>query len=138
MLTAPSNDPVRTLRPTRPISPLAHHGTVNRRRRQGESRRVAQTRGIPPISLMAGCLVPNAPIIDRARLRRFLIWLAAGWGFAIVAHLVHVDWLLLVAILVLTAALIRGGHSLLDRLMVALLLLLGAGITAGLLFTVWP
>jgi hypothetical protein len=109
---------------------------------------------------MEGCLVPNAPITDRAPLlpsgtagegrpgvlqhlqvtglRRFLIWLAAGWGLTIVAHLVHVDWLLLVTILVLTAALIRGGHSLLDRLMVALLLLLGAGITAGLLFTFWP
>jgi hypothetical protein len=83
--------------------------------------------------------VLDTRITDPAtRLRRLLIWLAAGWGGAIVAHLAHVDWLLPVAILVVTAALIRGGHSLLDRLMVALLLLLGAGITVGLLFTVWP
>ena len=49
------------------------------------------------------------------------MWLAAAGG-----------------VLVVTAAVIRSGHTLLDRLMVALLLLLGAGITAGLLFTVWP
>ncbi|HEY2670076.1 MAG TPA: hypothetical protein VGJ07_06830 [Rugosimonospora sp.] len=53
-------------------------------------------------------------------------------------HLLRADWVLPPLILVATASLMRGGQTLLDRLMLALMLLLGATCAAGLLLSVWP
>jgi hypothetical protein len=53
-------------------------------------------------------------------------------------HLLRADWVVPPLILVATASLLRGGQTLLDRLMLALLLLLGAACAAGLLLSVWP
>jgi hypothetical protein len=53
-------------------------------------------------------------------------------------HLLRADWVVPPLILVATASLLRGGQTLLDRLMLALMLLLGAACAAGLLLSVWP
>ncbi len=68
-----------------------------------------------------------------------LALLAAGaWLVPLATHLVGVDALLPVLVLGGTAALLRVGHSALDRLLLALALLLGATCVAGLLFSMWP
>lgn len=74
----------------------------------------------------------------RRRLVRLLLWLVGAWVLPFAAQALQVDFVLPVAILALTAALLRGGRTLLDRLMLALLVLLGAVAGAGLLFTFWP
>ncbi|GIH13955.1 hypothetical protein [Rugosimonospora africana] len=53
-------------------------------------------------------------------------------------HLLRADWVLPPLILVATASLLRGGQTLLDRLMFALMLLLGAACAGGLLLSLWP
>ncbi len=53
-------------------------------------------------------------------------------------HLLRADWVVPPLILVATASLLRGGQTLLDRLMLALMLLLGTACAAGLLLSVWP
>ncbi|GAA5181084.1 hypothetical protein GCM10023322_14900 [Rugosimonospora acidiphila] len=62
-----------------------------------------------------------------------LAWLATAG-----ADRLGADWLVPPLILVGTASLLRGGRTLLDRLVLALALLLGATCAAGLLFSVWP
>jgi hypothetical protein len=81
---------------------------------------------------------PRRSVRGRRHLRAVVIALVAAWVVPLLANLAHVDWLLPVAILLGTASLIRGGRSLLDRLMLALGLLAGAVCLAGLLFSVWP
>lgn len=66
------------------------------------------------------------------------IWLLAAVVGPIAAASLRLTWLIPIAILVLTAGLLRGGSTFLDRLMLALILLLGAVPVAGLVFTVWP
>jgi hypothetical protein len=65
-------------------------------------------------------------------------WLAAAWLVPVVTHLLSVDWLLPPLVLLTTAGLLRGGRTLLDRLMLASALLIGTLCAAGLLFTAWP
>lgn len=71
-------------------------------------------------------------------------WLRAGILFTLalvvpaLTHLVGADWLLPPAILVATAGLLSAGRTLLDRLMLATVLLAGTTCAAGLLFTAWP
>ncbi len=70
-----------------------------------------------------------------------LTWLAlltSAWVVPAVTHLVRVDWLLPPIVLVATASLLRGSRRFIDRLFVALGLLVGATCAAGLLFSVWP
>jgi hypothetical protein len=62
----------------------------------------------------------------------------AAWGATLGARALGVEWLLPPLVLVATASLLRGGRTLLDRLMLALMLLLGTTCAAGLLFSVWP
>ncbi|WP_433650941.1 hypothetical protein ACQP2C_31910 [Micromonospora zamorensis] len=62
----------------------------------------------------------------------------AAWLVPVTAYALHLSWLLPPLVLLVTASLLRGGRTLLDRLMLALLLLIGATTVAGLLFTVWP
>jgi hypothetical protein len=70
------------------------------------------------------------------------IWLvglvALAWALPVGTHALGIDLLLPPAVLVGTASLLRAGRSLLDRLMLALFLLLGAACAAGLALSVWP
>ncbi|MFI5907368.1 hypothetical protein [Dactylosporangium sp. NPDC051541] len=63
---------------------------------------------------------------------------AAAWLLVTALYLAHAALVVPPLLLVATAALLRGGRSLLDRLMLATGLLLGATCAAGLLFTFWP
>ncbi len=64
--------------------------------------------------------------------------LAAAWVLPVVTHLLRADVVLILVIVYLTGGLIRMGGTVLDRLMVTVGLLVGAAITAGLLFSFWP
>ncbi|MEV0808725.1 hypothetical protein [Micromonospora sp. NPDC050200] len=64
--------------------------------------------------------------------------LVAAWGVPVAAHALHRDWLLPPLVLLATASVLRGGRTLLDRLVLALALLLGAATAGGLLLAVWP
>ncbi|MEU4334853.1 hypothetical protein AB0F59_09530 [Micromonospora lupini] len=70
--------------------------------------------------------------------RWLLIALAAAWLIPAAAYPLHLAWLLPPLVLLATASLLRGGRTLLDRLLLGTLLLVGATTVAGLLFTVWP
>jgi hypothetical protein len=65
-------------------------------------------------------------------------WLAGAWLVPVATHLLGIDWLLPPLVLALTAGLLRGGRTLLDRLMLAIAALIGAACAAGLIFTFWP
>ena len=64
--------------------------------------------------------------------------LAAAWLLPIITQVLHADWLLLIVLLVGTGSLLRAGYFLLDRLMLAGILLTGTLIAGGLLFSFWP
>ncbi|MET8369833.1 hypothetical protein ABZU42_08875 [Micromonospora profundi] len=70
--------------------------------------------------------------------RWLLIALAAAWLVPAATYPLHLAWLLPPLVLLATASLLRGGRTLLDRLLLAALLLVGATTAAGLLFSVWP
>ncbi len=78
------------------------------------------------------------PDTGRPDLRTAAFAVSGAWALAIGAYLIHVAWVLPPLILVGTAALMRGGRSLLDRIMMALALLFGATCVAALVFSVWP
>ncbi len=61
-----------------------------------------------------------------------------SWVVPPLAHVIRVDWLLPPLLLVGTASLLRGGRTLLDRLILAFVLLVSATTAAGLLFSHWP
>ncbi|HEX6500525.1 MAG TPA: hypothetical protein VF054_16050 [Micromonosporaceae bacterium] len=64
--------------------------------------------------------------------------LLAAWLLPLVTHALRVDWVLLPVAVLATAGLVRGGRTLLDRLVLALGFLYSALIVAGLLFSAWP
>jgi hypothetical protein len=64
--------------------------------------------------------------------------LAGSWLVSVLATVIHADWLLLIVMLVATAGVLRAGDALLDRLMLALTLMLGALLALGLVYSVWP
>jgi hypothetical protein len=64
--------------------------------------------------------------------------LAAAWLLPIITQVLHVDWLLLVVLLIGIGSMLRAGYFLLDRLMLAGILLVGTLIAGGLLFSFWP
>ncbi|GIH14739.1 hypothetical protein [Rugosimonospora africana] len=74
----------------------------------------------------------------RLRPEVLLALVAGGWAVATAAHLLGADLLLPPLVLIVTASLLRAGRTLLDRLMLALFLLLGTACGAGLLLSVWP
>ncbi|WP_203986448.1 hypothetical protein [Virgisporangium aurantiacum] len=82
--------------------------------------------------------VQESPKGRRIDVRHVGAWLAVAWLLPVVTHLLSVDWLLPPLVLVTTASLLRGGRTLLDRLMLASALLIGTLCAAGLLFTAWP
>lgn len=64
--------------------------------------------------------------------------IAGSWLVSVLATVLHVDWLLAIVMLVGTAGVLRAGDALLDRLMLALTLMLGALTALGLAYSVWP
>ncbi|MFF3855032.1 hypothetical protein [Micromonospora sp. NPDC002575] len=70
--------------------------------------------------------------------RRLVGWLAAAWVVPLLAYAAGLAGLLPLVLLGLTAGLLRGGRTLLDRLVLAGALLAGATCAAGLLFSAWP
>jgi hypothetical protein len=67
-----------------------------------------------------------------------LAGLVAAWVLPWLTQKLHADAVLPLIVLFGTAALLRSGRTLLDRLMLATLLLLGLVSAAGLVFSVWP
>ena len=67
-----------------------------------------------------------------------LLAIPVAWALPWFTHRLAADVVLPVVLLVGTASLLRGGRTLLDRLALALLLLLGAVSAAGLAFSFWP
>jgi hypothetical protein len=74
----------------------------------------------------------------RRRIVRLLAWLVGAWLLPVITNVLRVDWLLPVLIFLLTAAMLRVGRTLLDRLILTGILLIGSVSAAGLLFTFWP
>ncbi|MGY3518303.1 hypothetical protein ACVMYR_18595 [Micromonospora sp. PTRAS2] len=70
--------------------------------------------------------------------RRLVGWLVAAWVGPLLAYAAGLAGLLPLVLLGLTAGLLRGGRTLLDRLVLAGALLAGATCAAGLLFSAWP
>ncbi|MBT8225606.1 MAG: hypothetical protein HKP61_11910 [Dactylosporangium sp.] len=64
--------------------------------------------------------------------------IAIAWSLSLAAYLTHTAVLLPLLLLVATASVVRGGSTLLDRLMLAAALLLGATAAGGLVLAVWP
>lgn len=91
-------------------------------------------------------VAPSGPISARARPQlpqlgrttSALVALVGVWALAALVTVLHLDWLLLIAMLVATAGVLRAGDALLDRLMFAVTLLLGALLALGLVYSVWP
>ncbi|WBB68815.1 hypothetical protein [Micromonospora sp. WMMD812] len=81
---------------------------------------------------------PHRPPAAGRRPGRLAIALVAAWLVPLGAYALHQPWLLPPLVLLATASLLRGGRTLLDRLLLALLLLVGTTTVAGLLFSVWP
>ncbi|WFE60966.1 hypothetical protein [Micromonospora sp. WMMD712] len=70
--------------------------------------------------------------------RRLVGWLVVAWVGPLLAYAAGLAGLLPLVLLGLTAGLLRGGRTLLDRLVLAGALLAGATCAAGLLFSAWP
>ncbi|TDB70231.1 hypothetical protein [Micromonospora sp. KC721] len=94
----------------------------------------------PPITPATEDIRPPVPTSRRRRRRPvpMLAALVAAWLVPLAVHALHRDWLLPPLVLLATASVLRGGRTLLDRLVLALALLLGAATAGGLLFAVWP
>src|SRR5256885_10585849 len=69
---------------------------------------------------------------------RLAVAVACAWAVPVAAHLLAVDWILPPLVLLGVTSLLRSGRTLLDRMVVAFALLLGATCAAGLLISVWP
>ncbi len=65
-------------------------------------------------------------------------WLAGTWVVVVAAYLLHAAVVLPILLTVALAAFLRGGRTLLDRLMLAIAVLIGTTCAAALLFAVWP
>jgi hypothetical protein len=83
---------------------------------------------------------PDPPTIRRSghRVTRLLVLTAAAWALVIVAYVAHAAIVLPVILLVAVASLLRGGQSLLDRVMLAMGLLFGLTCAGALIFALWP
>jgi hypothetical protein len=86
---------------------------------------------------------PTTEVPSPVRPRRHVVVrlataLACAWAVPVAAHLLGVDWILPPLVLLGVASLLRSGRTLLDRMVLAFALLLGATCAAGLLISVWP
>src|SRR2546421_9279972 len=82
--------------------------------------------------------VAAAPVPPRRPWRPVAVLVVLAWAVPGTTHLLGIDWLLPPLVLLATASLLRVGRTLLDRLMLALCLLLGGTCAAGLPLSVWP
>ncbi|RIV41417.1 hypothetical protein [Micromonospora radicis] len=89
----------------------------------------------PPV---APALTPSPGSPYRRRLLVALVALPAAWLLPLVAVALDARWALPPLVLLATASLLRGGRTLLDRVLLAAVLLICLTTAAGLLFTVWP
>lgn len=80
---------------------------------------------------------PPVPVWQRPPWR-FAAAVVAAWLVPAVTYLLGVAVVVPVVILVATASLMRGGRTLLDRLMLAVCVLLGLTLGGALIFSVWP
>jgi hypothetical protein len=64
--------------------------------------------------------------------------LGAAWLLPVLTNALRIDWVLLVVLLLGAGSLLRAGYSLLDRMMLAGILLIGTLVAGGLLFSLWP
>src|SRR5256885_4747433 len=82
------------------------------------------------------------PWMARRGGRRYLLVVAAAgagaWLVPLTTHALSIDWVLPVAMWLSVASLLRGGRTILDRLVIAAAILLAVVPTAGLLISVWP
>jgi hypothetical protein len=92
----------------------------------------------PSLSVLAGERPAAAPAGPSRRRVMLAVALVASWALPAVTHPLRVDWLLPPLLLVATAALLRTGRTLLDRLICAVVLLFAGTCAAGLLLSVWP
>src|SRR2546423_12816864 len=76
--------------------------------------------------------VAAAPVPPRRPWRPVAVLVVLAWAVPGTTHLLGIDWLLPPLVLVATASLLRVGRTLLDRLMLALCLLLGSTCAARL------
>lgn len=81
---------------------------------------------------------PRSPRGSRRGLLLALLGIPVAWAVPWATHELRVDVVLPILLLVGTASLLRGGRTLLDRLALALFLLVGLVSAAGLVFSVWP
>lgn len=83
---------------------------------------------------------PQPP--DAASRTRQAAWpaglLAGAWLIPSAANGLHLDWVLPIFLVLGTASLLRAGHTLLDRLVIATAFAAGFLIVAGVLFSLWP
>ena len=91
---------------------------------------------------VGGDTVATTPVRDRGPARPSVVVVAAfgaaAWLLPLVAHALHVDWLVLITAWLGIASQLRAGRLLVDRLVPAGILLAGFLIAAGLVFSVWP
>ncbi|MFD7624554.1 hypothetical protein ACFV7Q_00660 [Streptomyces sp. NPDC059851] len=89
----------------------------------------------------AGAGAPHEGGIPPAPGRRWTVLVAAvaaSWALPLLLHALGADLVLVPVLLVATASLIRVGGVLLDRLVAAALILCGAVMGLGLVFSLWP
>ena len=87
-----------------------------------------------PARTAAATAAPPRPV-------HWAVWLGllvGAWVVPMVLYLVHADLVLPLSVLLGTAALLRSGRTLLDRLVLAVGLLVGATCAVGLVWSVWP
>jgi hypothetical protein len=87
---------------------------------------------------VAGPADSQAPTRRTLAPLRWVGLFAAAWLVPLLTHAVGVDWLLPILLLLGLASLLRAGHALFDRLMFAAILLCGAAVAGGVLFSLWP
>ncbi len=97
-----------------------------------------ETPVVPEPSQQPPAVSPPRGGLDRRKLGLVAGALAAAWVLPLLTHLVHADVVLPLVILVGTASLLRGGTTLLDRLVLAAGLLIGVVSAGGYLLSVWP
>jgi hypothetical protein len=76
------------------------------------------------------------PLIRRTG--RLVGAVAAGWVVSGLTTVLRIDWVLLPLLVLTVAAVLRTGRNVLDRLMFATLIVTGALVVGGLLFSLWP
>lgn len=71
-------------------------------------------------------------------LRPLAYLLPAAWALPVLTHLIHADFVLILAVVYGTGGLLKVGGTVVDRLMITCGLLAGTAIAAGIPFSFWP